>query len=387
MRPSLFAALATLATVTACTSTVVTTAAPPPGGDPPAEPAPPAAEATCPAGQYAAPPARACAPLPKLSVSRATTTISPARDHHATFIHEVAGNPYLYVVAGTDAWRSLHDDVQRAPIRPDGTLGAFEPAGKLPQGRAGHCAIARGGHLFILGGVVGTTRDGPSATTLTARFAPDGTVVDVKEGAVMPTAVMHLSCEANGETLYVFGGRGRTSRSTTLSARAKMGADGSLGAFVEHAPLSPDRSHHASFLRDGRVYLLGGLTGDPTKTAEDRRDVVSAKLLPDGSIGPFEPAGTLAAPLSITAAVLRDDVVWVLGGYEGSGAVDYTDRVQRGTFKADGTIATFEIAETRLPEGRGHVHQTPVWKNHLYSVGGKASNQEPMGTIDIGTFE
>ncbi len=380
-------ALAVTLGVGACSETVVTVPGPA-ADEPPADPvAAPSPDATCPPGQYAAPPSGACAALPSLTIARSNRTIAPARDHHTTHVIEVGGAPYLYVFAGTDGWRSLHTDVQRAPIGPDGALGAFENVGTLPEGRAGHCIIVKGDRLFILGGVVGTERSGPSKSTLTARVGSDGKIVDIAEGPSLPIAVMHLTCAAHDDTLYAFGGRGVRSRSTTLSARAKMNADGSLGAFEEEAPLSPDRSHHATFVRNGRVYLMGGLTGDPTKTSIDRQDVVSAEILAGGRLGPWTAAGALASPLSVSAALLRDDVVWVLGGYEGADAAGYTDRVQRGTFAKDGSIASFEVVDAKLPQARAHVHQTPVYGKHLYSVAGKSSEQEPVGTIDIGTFE
>jgi hypothetical protein len=32
------------------------------------------------------------------------------------------------------------------------------------------------------------------------------------------------------------------------------------------------------------------------------------------------------------------------------------------------------------------MHQTPVYKNFIYSVAGRQADQSAIGTIDIGTF-
>ena len=39
-------------------------------------------------------------PPPNVSFTRSPVTITPTRDHHHTFVREVAGVPYLYVLGG-----------------------------------------------------------------------------------------------------------------------------------------------------------------------------------------------------------------------------------------------------------------------------------------------
>jgi len=36
---------------------------------------------------------------------------------------------------------------------------------------------------------------------------------------------------------------------------------------------------------------------------------------------------------------------------------------------------------------RGHVHQTPLNKNHRYSVGGRDNESKQIGVVDIGTID
>ena len=53
-------------------------------------------------------------------------------------VREVGGVPYLYVLGGEkDDFDTVFEDVQRAKINADGSLGAFEVAGDIPNGRAG----------------------------------------------------------------------------------------------------------------------------------------------------------------------------------------------------------------------------------------------------------
>src|SRR5262249_39904955 len=108
------------------------------GDDPPVDPPvdPPPADAPPPPAD------------PTLHIASSSVTVSPVRDHHVTVI---VGS-FLYVIGGTDAWTTIHDDVLRAHIGEDGSLGAFEHIGTLPEPRAGHAAVVVGQHFVISGG-------------------------------------------------------------------------------------------------------------------------------------------------------------------------------------------------------------------------------------------
>ncbi|MBX3189824.1 MAG: hypothetical protein KF819_22555 [Labilithrix sp.] len=357
-----------------------------PPGAPPADPPPAAAEpVACDEGTYRTS-ANVCEKFPSLSVARSPTAIGPVRDHHTTVILEEGGAPYLYVFGGTDDWRVLHDDVQRAKIRDDGGLDAFEPAGRLGAPRAGHCVARIKDRLLLAGGIVPAGgRMGPSTSSILVRIGEDGAIADVAPGPDLPKAVMHLTCEVHGDFVYALGGRGANSKSTTMSARARIGADGSLGAFEAQTPLAPDRSHHASFIREKRLYVLGGLTGDPAGDMVDRSDAIVADIGDDGALGAWAPAGKLPTSVSVSSAQLYKDAVYVVGGLED--AAGFTDKIRRATFEADGTLSDFATVEGKLPGARGHVHQTPMYETFIYSVGGKDNANKSLGTIDVGKFE
>lgn len=351
---------------------------------PPAEPAPAEAAPTpspCAEGAYRAG-SGDCEPFPSLSIAPSDARIAPVRDHHVTMVIE-AGGPFLYVLGGTDGWRVVHDDVQRARIGEDGALGPFEPAGELPEPRAGHCAVPLGGgRVFVAGGVLGEGR--PDRSTRIAHLGAGGRLEGFEPGPELPLAVMHLTCEVHRGWVYALGGRGTKSRSTAMSARARILEDGTVGPFEDGPPLAPDRSHHASFVRGDRLYVLGGLTGDPARDPEDRRDVIAATIGEDGSLGPWEPAGELPNALSVTSAQLYRDAVYLFGGLDDG--VVFSDAVRRATFEADGRLGAFVELPVRLPEGRGHVHQTPVWGSFIFSVGGKDNRGESLGTVAVGRF-
>jgi hypothetical protein len=326
-----------------------------------------------------------CETFPGLNVQRSSAVISPIRDHHTTAVIETAAGPYLYVFGGTDAWTTLHNDVQRARINDDGTLAAFEKAGVLPAPRAGHCLAKIKDRYLLAGGILPSVATlGVSASTILVTIGADGMVSDVAPGPNLPKAVMHLTCDVQGDYVYALGGRGSDSKSTTMSARAHIGADGSLGAFEAQTALKPDRSHHASFIREKRIYVVGGLTGDPTGDYVDRSDMIMATIGDDGALGAWSAAGKLPMALGVSSAQLYKDAVYLVGGLEGD---IFSDKVRRGTFNDDGTLMPIATLASKLPAARGHVHETPMWKTFFFSVGGQDDNGTSLGTVDVGHFE
>lgn len=377
--PRSLVALVALLSSAACSS----------AGTSPSTPADPAPEDATPSpivcgeGSYATA-AGACERFPALSVTRSNVTLAPARDHHTSMVIETSSGPWLYVFGGADGWQVLLDDVQRAKIGPDGALGPFEPAGKLPEARAGHCMVKRGDKIHLVGGVARGVNHGPSETSVVLTLDAEGKVTASAPGPKLPAAVMHLSCDLAGDWVYALGGKGRNGKTTTMAVRAKLAPDGTLGAFEKQTTLDPDRSHHAAFVRGSRLYLLGGLRGDPAAEPEERKDVVFAEIDADGALGPWNAAGALPAALSVSSAQLYKDAVYVFGGLEPSG---FTTKIRRATFEADGTLTKFDTLAAKLPDPRGHVHQTPMHGPFIYSVGGKDSSEVSLGEVDVGRFE
>jgi hypothetical protein len=327
-----------------------------------------------------------------LSITASDVVITPARDHHTSFIRQTTLGNYLYVVGGTSAWDTMFSDVQRAKIDDDGSLSAFEKVTDLPEGRAGHSTLVIGDSLFVLGGIFGTSRPrGTTATTFVAKFAPDGSLGAFSKGPDLPKDLMHFTAVARGASVYIFGGRTTTGSdgSTTVCASAEVQPDGTLGVFRSLSPLSPDRSHHASFIAGDFVYIVGGLTGSPLDNPPSRNDIVRAQLLPNGELGPFAPAGALPRGISVSAAEMFGDDLYIFGGLaDGVTGGPYTNEVFRARVsRKDGSIGEFTTLDTTLSVKRAHVHQTPVWKNFIYSVGGLGNNGRPVGVVDIGRFE
>ena len=129
---------------------------------------------------------------------------------------------------------------------------------------------------------------------------------------------------------------------------------------------------------------MGGLTGDPAGTYADHSDVVMADIGDDGVLGEWAPAGKLPTALGVSSAQLYKDAVYTFGGLEGDA---FSDKIRRATFEDDGTLSAFATLPNKLPAARGHVHDTPMYKSFIFSVGGQDDTGTSLGTVDVGHFE
>ncbi len=103
-------------------------------------------------------------------------------------------------------------------------------------------------------------------------------------------------------------------------------------------------------------------------------DVIRSQHDEDGNLTGWETIGTLENAPWAGSAFVEDDALWLVGGGVGSsGAEAQSALVLRATLGAEG-LGAFEEAFS-LPFARSHVHQTPVYAGHLYSVGGRIGTE------------
>ena len=127
-----------------------------------------------------------------------TTAIGLARGWHTT----VAYNGYLYVIAGSDSGTYKLGDVQKAAINADGTIGTWTTISYLDTGRYGHTSVAYNGYLYVIGGEDDITyRDDVQKAAINA----DGTIGAWSTTTAFTTGrYYHTSVAYNGY-LYVIG--------------------------------------------------------------------------------------------------------------------------------------------------------------------------------------
>ncbi|HKX72477.1 MAG TPA: hypothetical protein VJM32_00505 [Candidatus Saccharimonadales bacterium] len=185
-----------------------------------------------------------------------------------------AHNGYLYIAGGLDSTAAVvahSNDVSRAKINADGTLGTFTTQSDwIPGNRASFAWAIANGYFYVIGGKATNTGAGQN-TLYYGRFNADGSLAT----AVTNTAP-GFAYRALGRTfvmngyIYVLGGNTNSGSGYTDETRyAPLNADGSVGTWtVDTSYLPALRGGGGSLNVNGYVYYIGG------NDATDERNTV-----------------------------------------------------------------------------------------------------------------
>lgn len=309
-------------------------------------------------------------------------------DHHTTFIHTDKAGSFLYVVGGVHSVNTsvtvIYATVRRAKIAADGSLGPWAAAGDLPAVLGFHTQVVSGNRVYLIGGV---SRDAagknfPSASVLVGTIDDLG-MITWKQGTSVGEAVIHGAAEILGDTLYLIGGADAAPKARVF--KSALDANGLNGPWTAGAALPQPRTHHASVVREGRIFLFGGFDTQGTPLHE----VLKSDHDATGAIIGWRVGGDLPNAPWTASATLWGGSVFVVGGGEGALGQEYfVDRVRRARFLQNNTLGAFEDVATPLPVIRAHVHQSPIFEGRIYSVGGRLQPSfNSMDRVFVGAFK
>ncbi len=315
-------------------------------------------------------------------ISWASSAALPtAREHHVTFVTSGTNGSWLYVAGGRKG-DSTYADAYRARVNRDGMITVWEVAKPLPAAYADMAMGSDAQYVFLAGGL-----DAMGAPTSAAFLAPifgDGRLGDWKATTFpLPAARAHGAAVVANGYVYVIGGVEQRSAVATVY-RAKIGAGGATGPWIEIGALPGARSHHAALVRDGSIYVIAGNAGTSAEP-QPLNDVLRATIQADGSLGAWTTLSTLDAGFATHAALVHDGELYVMGGVENNSHL--SDRVVRAPFLADGSLGAWQTVSSPLPAARAHVHHVPVLGNRVFSVGGSSLNGHATQDVVHGLFD
>jgi hypothetical protein len=333
---------------------------------------------SCPEGSH--PGADACEA--SLTGWTAGPSLKHARDHHVTFVADTPAGAFLYAMAGTTAVGSPAATVERSAIGADGTLGAFESLDNLPSGRIGpgFAQVDRG---FVVGGGLDATGSSTGETWV-GHVEDDGTLT-ITDGPSMAVSRYHVALVESGGFVYALGGlhqeivMGAPSQTVEPTIERATFDGTTLGAFTEIAPLPAPTTHHAAVAHDGAIYVIGGGGGLNATT-----DILRATVGADGSLGTWEPAGTLPEARATSSAFVYLDHLYVVAGMAKLTGGE-RDTVLRAPIDAAGQVGTFEELAP-LPLSRAHSHQAPRHGALVFSVAGSIMHEDQK-EVFVGRFQ
>ncbi|MBK9233417.1 MAG: hypothetical protein IPO15_21880 [Anaerolineae bacterium] len=198
----------------------------------------------------------------------------------------------------------------------------------------------------------------------------------------LPQLLDSAAAASVGDWLFVIGGRDAQGNSLAAVRRARINADGSIGAWQTLVNALPKGLYgHSATVSNHRIYVIGGYASG----AYERAVYVASVNPTDGSLGAWQ--ATAALPVGqermTHAAVATGEHIYVLGGYRVSAALD---TVCRSHIQANGLLSNWSCAQT-LPSTLYRLGAVAV-DNAVYVVGGRPSpSDSPSRKIHRATIQ
>ncbi len=269
----------------------------------------------------------------------------------------IAVGDWLYVLGGVTGGAGWRDDIERARINADGTLGGFAAAGQLRGPRAFAAVVRIHDQVYLVGG-----SDGSPLASI-ERAAVDGGELGpfADAGTISAPRSAHRAVIV-GDALYLLGGRDQTGN-VAMIERATVDADGNLSSFtvVDGVELGTARSGFTEVLTRSELLVAGGSTG--TVPALDM--VEGAAASGEGALADFAVADAVdLKPRTGHAGFSAGQRAYVLGGTD-------TDPVEAATIAADGLVDDFTRDTATLRVERSDAGLA-LARDHVYLAGGSA---------------
>jgi len=180
------------------------------------------------------------------------------------------------------------NDVERAPIRPDGSLGKWTDDSYYNHDRYISGFARKGRRLFVMVGHLNSPERAMNFVE-TAVSRPDGTLTEWKETSPLYTRRFLNSALVIGDTLYTFAGHNTINLTSVEKARIKK--DGKLGGWTPETSLNVPRRAASSVAVGKRIYVIGGMI-KPMGFSDSVNIVETAEIVAGKKLGNFVPAGS-----------------------------------------------------------------------------------------------
>ena len=257
-------------------------------------------------------------PGPALNVERGFFSVA----RHGNHVYAVGGGRGAY-------GKILLDSVERAEIRPDGTLGewSLEQSRLNTRRRCTKLAVL-GNHIYVFGGFGGILLDSVER----AEIRPDGTLGEwevLLDSMNLPRYIQGV--KAVGGRVYVIGGHDKERGVGIPDIEwSREDAEGWLEPWRTAEPLRTGRYGLATALHGGYLYALGGLDG-----AAYLDSIEKSRINADGGLSKWEPTTALPSRREGFNALAVNDRLYIIGGTNLDG---YKRSVEYATFNEKGDI-------------------------------------------------
>lgn len=252
----------------------------------------------------------------------------------------------LYVFGGTiNGTNSSYSIVQRAPVNPDGTLGAWSihPI-YLPVNVYGHKLLITTDKLYLI----------TAQQTWYCTISETGEIGAWTSGTSLASFAFMNDVFITKNRVYSVGGINQYGTTMAIVQTAPIDNNGIIGEWVSNPTgMGSSMLGTTTVTTRDRVFTIGGSSGYYSPIAEVRSATINA----DGTLGSWGSLPSLPAPRSYISAVITSSKLYLFGmfdGYYGSTAVwscPFTGGANDYRPYQDGTITAVNNPNNfRLPD-------------------------------------
>ncbi|HFE31967.1 MAG TPA: kelch-like protein [Gammaproteobacteria bacterium] len=288
-------------------------------------------------------------------------------------------NGVIHLIGGVDG-RNFLASSEYARILPDGSLSEWQQGPSLNVERGFFTATVSGKFVYVAGGGRGPNGSIQLTSVERAEIRPDGTLgpwqLEKHEFNVKRRCSRLLVL---GNHIYAFGGFGGILLDTVESA--EILPDGSLDEWlVLDERMTVPRYISGSIAAEQRAYLIGGhdkVRGVGIRNVEWAHETADEP----GFLDPWQPTAELVTGRYGLEVARHDDYLYAFGGLDGA---RYLDSVEKGRLKPGGGIESWtETTPMASPrEGMNII----VKGDHVYVIGGGNLQGYP-GSVEYAGFD
>jgi len=245
-----------------------------------------------------------------------TTSLPDVRENSGVAVY----NGRVYIIAGTGPRPppTERNTVYYTAINQDGTLGQWAQTTAFPQPLCEFSLVQWKDRIYVIGGWNGGSSQ---ATIYSAKVMPDGTLSQWASLATLPRPLWRNSAVVYNDYIYVIGGR-MDGGSPTASALdpvyyTRINPDGTIGSWQSTARLPVGLNYHSSVAINGEIWVIGGSKVNDWVPSDD---VYVATITPDGSLGAWSTGTSLPVGLIGQSSFVQEGSIYVLGGITGTGS-------------------------------------------------------------------
>ena len=232
-----------------------------------------------------------------LGAWKATTPLPLPTNYPAAAVHART----IYVLSGATKGHKLHNRVYAGTLGSDGRIERWQTTALLPEDcRSGGAGVAWGTHVYYVGGFY-------RRQVYRAPVQPDGLLGPWVTDQHLLSPRMGFGVVAHKGSLYAVAGAKTIHDPTDTVYRTRVGPDGSLGRWQRTTPLPKPNTGFGTVLVDDRIVVLGG-TGY-------RNDTYTARIQADGRLGQWRADRPLPVHVALASAAAHKGRVYHVGGW------------------------------------------------------------------------